>query len=248
LSKFDPITTHHENSIESALEAGIFDKIVVIPSDVTTEIIHTPVLDRQNMINRRYYDDPRVITFLAHSLPTRGTVLGWSKTIVSLLREVGFSPVSIFLWEDYSDLTKKPRLIDLVSGDQYLILFGEDEVDDINFLGQEDEDTGKPILKHLFKKPPKSAEVRDFLSQHRELYEDQKLLNDDTLPLSLPVRKYIYENKIYNSSLIAGNITDAFRNVFGTGLGSLIGRVPYTDEEINKRVTEKLNNNGIVLT
>jgi len=197
------------------------------------------------MINQRYHDDPRVITFLAHSLPIPAKLLGWVKTIMRLLREAGFSPVSVFLWEDYSVSTKKSTLVNLVDGDQYLILYGEEEGGS-NILGQ-DADTGRTIVKHVFKKPPKSAEVRDYLYQHPELFTDEKLLNDPTLPLSIPVRNYIYQNKIYKNTLLAGNITDAFRNVFGTGLGNLLGRIPIPDEEINTRVTEKLNKIGIVL-
>jgi len=245
LSKFDPLTIHHEATIESALGAGIFDKIIVIPSDVTTDLIHTPILDRQNMLNLRYCDDPRVITFLAHSV--KGVVLGWSSAIVKILRESGYSPVSVFLWEDYKDKTKKDRLINLVKGDKYLILVDEDEEDESNILGEKDEGTGKKIIKHRFVRPPKSEEIRDYLSGNPELFEDEKLLNDDTIPLSFPVRRYIYENKLYNRDLISGNITDTFRNIFGTGLGELLGRTPKTDEEVDNKISEKLISNGILL-
>jgi len=245
LSKFDPLTTHHEATIESALEAGIFEKIVVIPSDVTTELFHTPLLDRQNMLNQRYHDDPRVITFLAHSV--KGVILGWSNAIVKILREAGFSPISIFLWEDYSVPTKKSRLVKLVNGDGYLILIDEDEEGDDSIIGDEDENTGKKIFKHHFKKPPKSEEVRDYLSQHKELYENDQLLHDNTLPLSFPVRKYIYENKVYNRDLIGGNVTDAFRNIFSTKLGEVLGRTPKKDKVVKNNVSQKLVSNGIYL-
>eukprot|EP01124_Arcella_intermedia_P021289 TRINITY_DN2949_c0_g1_i1.p1 TRINITY_DN2949_c0_g1~~TRINITY_DN2949_c0_g1_i1.p1 ORF type:complete len:805 (+),score=231.12 TRINITY_DN2949_c0_g1_i1:290-2416(+) len=242
LAKFDPLTTHHEETIESALKAGVFDKIIVVPSDITTDVIRTPVLDRQNMINLRYSEDPRVITFLAHSLP--GVPLwGWVSNIVHVAREAHYSPVSVFLMEDYIDPTKRARLVKMVDGDSYLVIYGKD--DDPSTIPSVDPTTGKPIVAQLGNKPPKSEEVRDYLASHGELYYDHLLLKDDTLPLSPKVKNYIYNNSLYHGSKIAGNITDSFRNVFGTGLGNVLGRTAPVDTAVNDRVLKKLNENRL---
>jgi len=138
-------------------------------------------------------------------------------------------------------------LVELVKGDKYLILHGKDE-DGIDNIGDTDIDTGVPIIKHLFNKPPKSSEVRDYLSSHPELFTDDKLLgNECTLPLSLRVRKYIYENQLYKDVPWAGNLTDMFRNVFDVGLAEMLGRVPKTDTVVNQNVIDKLNLLGIVM-
>jgi len=248
LSKFDPLTLHHEETIESALKAGIFDKIVVVPSDVTAEILHTPLVTRQNIINTRYQDDPRVISFLAHSFQLKNSVLGWVSDIVQILRDSDYTPVSVFLAEDFLDKAKKGRLVSMVPGDKYLVLYGVEEEKEANAIPPVDEETGKPIVKFQFKKPPKSAEVREYLAKNQDtLFSNEGLLKDNNIPLSLTVKQYIYKNQLYKSQLIAGNVTDAFRNVFGTGLGTLLGRVEAEDQSVNEKVKAKLASADIFL-
>jgi len=141
---------------------------------------------------------------------------------------------------------KKSNIVKLVNGDKYVILYGDDEKEIVSSIGDVDNHTGKQIVKRPFKKPPKSSIVRDYLVQHPELYKDGNLLNDQNVALSPRVRQYIYDHQVYNSTLIAGNITDAFRNVFGTGVGYMLGRVPKENEEVSKKVNAKLNNYNIV--
>lgn len=244
LAKFNPLTLHHERTIESALQSGVFEKIVVVPSDITAEIFRTPVIDRSNMVNKRYHRDPRVITFLPHTLSTRG--LPWIQAIVTKLRSAGYTPVGVFLWEDYSKPKKRKRLHSMVGGDEYLVLYGKDE-EGIDSIPDIDPKTGKKIITYLFQKPPGSGELRTYLSNNPQLFSNEKLfdVDTDTLPLSDPVREYIYSNRLYISPTVSGNVTDAFRNAFGTGLGKVLGRIPSTDEEVNSNVAAKLEELGL---
>lgn len=134
----------------------------------------------------------------------------------------------------------------MVGGDEYLILYGDKE-DGIENIPDKDPDTGKRITKHSFVTPPSSGEIRTYLSGSPELFENGNMFQKDTdeLPLSDPVREYIYANRLYNSKMISGNLTDAFRNTFGTGIGKVLGRVPRADDDIKKDVEEKLEALGL---
>jgi hypothetical protein len=193
-----------------------------------------------DVINELGVDAARVAMFLPHSV-SGVAGLGWVGAITRLLRRSGYQPMPVVLACDFAEPKKRRRLARMMPGcDAWMVL--DPAAGTVPTWSVED---GRAICRVWAAEPPSSRRVRKVLRHTPELFADRKLFFAANVPLAPRVAEYIYKYKVYHKRIVAGNLTTAFRNVFGTGLGKALGRVNRPDPESKKRAKARLVKMGV---